>query len=216
MRNGNALRAIFALIAAAVIPTAYGATDTIFVAPQIHGYEEVPTNSTPATGSLQVTLNGDATGFTYTLTYNGFTTPVREAHIHLGSARVNGGIMVFLCSNLGNAPADTPACPNNGGTVTGTIAAAQVVGPSTQGVGPGEIAEVIAALRANAAYVNIHTEQYNSGEIRNQVRPDSVDDDALNTVPPEVTPGTGTTPAPGTPAPGTPAPAPGTPAPPAM
>ena len=35
---------------------------------------------------------------------------------------VNGGISVFLCTNLGNGPAGTQACPQEG-TVTGTFTA---------------------------------------------------------------------------------------------
>jgi hypothetical protein len=37
---------------------------------------------------------------------------VTQAHIHFGPGRVNGGIMVFLCSNLGNGPEGTQPCPD--------------------------------------------------------------------------------------------------------
>lgn len=102
--------------------------------------------------------------------YEGFVTPVQQAHIHLGRRGVNGGIMVFLCSNLGNGPAGTPACPTPAGTVTGTLTAASVVGPAAQGIVAGEFAEVINAIRNGAAYVNIHTQAFPSGEIRDQVK----------------------------------------------
>jgi hypothetical protein len=53
--------------------------------------------------------------------------------------------------------------------VTGTLVAADVVGPSAQGVAAGEFAEFVKALRKRAAYVNVHTDLYPSGEIRGNV-----------------------------------------------
>jgi hypothetical protein len=44
---------------------------------------------------------------------------VLPTHIHLGQHGVNGGISVFLCTNLGNGPAGTPTCP--GGEIRGQI-----------------------------------------------------------------------------------------------
>lgn len=174
MLNGIVVRVVsplFALSTAAVLPPALAADATSFVSPRIHGYEEVPTRSSPAIGEFRAAVNEDGTAIDYELSYSGFTTPVREAHIHLGRLRVNGGVMVFLCSNTGTAPANTPACPATEGTVTGTLAAASVVGPADQGIAPGEFEEVLAAMREHAGYVNIHTEEVPAGEIRNQVLP---------------------------------------------
>ena len=56
------------------------------------------------------------------------------------------------------------------GMVTGTITAQQVVGPAQQGIAPGQIREFVRALRARAGYVNVHTERFESGEIRGQIR----------------------------------------------
>jgi CHRD domain len=52
-----------------------------------------------------------------------------------------------------------------------TFTAADVVSVGTagaQGIAPGELAEVLRAIRANAAYVNVHTVGFPSGEIRGQ------------------------------------------------
>ena len=56
--------------------------------------------------------------------------------------------MFFLCGG------PLPACPNGAGTVTGTVTAANIIGPAGQGVAPGEFQEAIAAMRDGAAYAN--------------------------------------------------------------
>jgi hypothetical protein len=35
---------------------------------------------------------------------------VTQTHIHFSQAATNGGIIVFLCTNLDNGPAGTQAC----------------------------------------------------------------------------------------------------------
>ena len=54
-------------------------------------------------------------------------------------------------------------------TVTGTITAAGVVGPTAQNITVGDFARVVAALASNTAYGNIHTKQFPAGEIRGQI-----------------------------------------------
>jgi len=138
----------------------------------VDGYQEIPTLSTTGHGLivLHVAANGSSIG--YALRYDALEGEVLQAHIHLGRPAFNGGVMVFLCSNLGNGPVGTPTCPGpNGGEVSGTLDADSVVaGAAAQGVGAGELDEVIAALRNHAAYVNIHTTAYPGGEIRGNIR----------------------------------------------
>jgi hypothetical protein len=105
----------------------------------------------------------------YQLTYSGLSSNILQSHIHFGKRHVPGGVMVFFCSNLNNGPAGTPVCPNPSGTVTGTIAAASVVGPTAQGVPVGDFAAVLAALQSDTAYGNIHTQNFPAGEIRGQI-----------------------------------------------
>jgi hypothetical protein len=122
--------------------------------------------------TLKLTLDKAAQTLTYTLTYSGLTN-VLQSHIHFGKKHVAGGIMVFFCSNLGNGPAGTPACPDDTSgavTVTGTITPAGVVGPTAQNITVGDFAAVVAALASNTAYGNIHTKQFPAGEIRGQIR----------------------------------------------
>ena len=72
---------------------------------------------------------------------------MQQAHIHFGGPRQSGGISVFLCTNLGNGPVGTQACPAPPATVTGTIRPADVIGPTAQGIAAGEFAELIDAIR---------------------------------------------------------------------
>jgi hypothetical protein len=121
-------------------------------------------------GTLTLRLNRELQSLTYTLSYSNTATPVTQAHIHFGKIQVGGGIIVFLCSNLGNGPAGTPPCPAGGTPVTGTLTPASVVGPSAQNILPGNFDALAAALLSETAYGNIHTTQFPPGEIRGEIR----------------------------------------------
>jgi hypothetical protein len=54
--------------------------------------------------------------------------------------------------------------------VTGVITAANVIGPSGQGISAGEFDELIAAIRSGSAYANVHTVNRGGGEIRGIIR----------------------------------------------
>src|SRR5262249_38674895 len=97
-------------------------------------------------------------------------------HIHFGKIHVPGGIIVFLCSNLGNGPVGTPACPAGGGTVTGMLTPASVVGPATQGIANGNFDGLARALVSDTGYGNIDTAAFLAGEIRGEIRRRDGDD----------------------------------------
>ena len=128
---------------------------------QLVGYNEVTSVSSPAKGTFYAILNKDGTGFTYWLTYSDLQFDVSQSHIHFGQHHQNGGISVWLCQATVPAPAgagDVPPCGGpRKGSATGTIVASEVVGPAAQGIAPGEFAELLAAMRAGAAYANVHS-----------------------------------------------------------
>ena len=53
---------------------------------------------------------------------------------------------------------------------TRTVISSQImVGPAEQGIPPAQFAEVVAAIRAGIAYVNVHSATFLGGEIRGQL-----------------------------------------------
>src|SRR5262245_19833495 len=138
------------------------------------GYNEVPTLSSTGRGRFKAVIDEEAGTIEYTLSYQDLGSAVAQAHIHIGQRHTNGGIMVFLCTNAGNAPPGitVQACPAQPAEITGTLTAADVFGPAAQGVAAGEFAEVLQAIRAGSAYANVHTANFPAGEIRGQIERD--------------------------------------------
>jgi hypothetical protein len=168
-------RIILAFAAAALILPASPAIAVPFSA-SLSGFEEIGAlnNNTGAIltdgqGSLQLDLDAGSQTLTYSLTYSDLSANVTQAHIHFGKEHVAGGIMAFLCTNLGNGPAATPACPPGGGTVTGTITPASIVAVPGQHVPAGSFDAIVRAITSNTAYGNVHTVNFPAGEIRGQV-----------------------------------------------
>ena len=134
------------------------------------GYHEVPSVSSTADGIFEARVSGDGNSVDYALAYEGLQTAVQQAHIHFAQKSVNWPIIIWLCGTAAlPGPAGTPTCPQNG-TVRGTFTAANVLAsPASQQLGAGELSELIRAMRAGAAYANIHTAVSPGGEIRGQI-----------------------------------------------
>ena len=137
------------------------------------GYEESPSVSTTASGEFTATVAPDGNSISYTESYSGLQAPVTQSHIHVGQLGVNGSVVIFLCQTAAN-PDPTglaPQCPQEG-TVSGTITAANVIAgaTTTQQLAAKDLAAVITAIQAGAAYANVHTNLSPGGEIRGQIR----------------------------------------------
>ena len=161
-----------ALVATLLVASpAFADRDTEFRVP-ILGFEEVPSVSTRARGELYLRVDGGGQFIDYELTYSGLQGQVRQAHIHFAQSAVNGPIMIWLCGTSFNpGPDGTQVCPQSG-TVRGVITASNVLAsPATQLIAAGELSEMIAAMRASAAYANVHTDLAPGGEIRGQIHP---------------------------------------------
>jgi hypothetical protein len=137
------------------------------------GYEESPSVSTTAGGEFTATITPDGNAILYRERFGGLQAQVTQSHIHVGQLGVNGSVVIFLCQTTSN-PDPTglaPQCPQEG-VVTGTITAANVIAgaTATQQLNANDLAAVITAIRAGAAYANVHTQLSPGGEIRGQIR----------------------------------------------
>lgn len=150
------------IMAALATPAVLAAGSSRSFHASLNGYLEVPSISTAGQGSFSATARGST--ISYRLRFSGLGSSAMAAHIHFARPDVNGSVVAFLCGG-----GDKPACPAAGGTVTGVIDAADIIGPADRGIAAGEIAELISAMKAGATYVNVHTMTYPGGEIRGNV-----------------------------------------------
>ena len=153
-----------------VIPGQALAAETIIA--RLVGFQEVPAVSTTGGGHFQATISSDQTSIEFQLDYT-LEGSVQQAHIHLGQTSVNGGIVIFLCTNLAPPPGVPvpPPCPPSPGTVSGTRTAADVVAVASQGIFSGDFAKVLNGIRSGVAYANVHSgPDHPGGEIRGQLR----------------------------------------------
>jgi hypothetical protein len=139
----------------------------------LNGYEESPSVSTTAKGEFLASIDEHGGVIQYTESFSGLQAPITQSHIHVGQSAVNGSVVIFLCQTAGS-PDPTglaPQCPQEG-SVSGTITAANVVagGTASQQLKAGDLAAIITAIRAGAAYANVHTTASPGGEIRGQIK----------------------------------------------
>ena len=142
------------------------------------GFEEPPAVSTTGRGEFEMRIDRDDQAIHYKLSYEDLEGDVTQAHVHVGQLSINGGISFFLCQTAAVTPppgaGTVPLCPGpKEGTVTGTVTAAQIIGPAGQFFVPGEMTlfdEVVRAIRAGVTYANVHSTRNPGGEIRGQIR----------------------------------------------
>lgn len=160
------------------------------------GDEEVFTPATPgaptpadskAQGQAIFQIAADSLSFEYKLNVSNIDNVV-QAHIHCGPAGKNGPIIVWLFpSATATAPLVGPTGPQNGVLATGTIRSdvadhVRSVGSSAECPGGvSSFADVLAKIRANNTYVNVHTNDgtapgntgpgdFPGGEVRGQLQ----------------------------------------------
>jgi hypothetical protein len=129
--------------------------------------------STEARGTFTAKIDEHDDLITYELRYQDLEGTVTQGHIHFGQQHTVGGIVVWLCQTEGTPAPDevaevTPFCPEEG-SVSGTITPAQVLAAANQGLDAEEFDELVRAIRAGAAYVNVHSSLFPPGEIRGQI-----------------------------------------------
>ncbi|HVR72410.1 MAG TPA: CHRD domain-containing protein [Vicinamibacteria bacterium] len=121
----------------------------------LSGANEVPARNTGANGFSQIIIDGDRVHYAVEIDD---ISNVFAAHIHTGATGVNGPVRVTFFSNSASPLSVTEKTILNEGTFT----ASDVSGIS--------FADLLAAIRAGTAYVNVHTTQFPGGEIRGQLQ----------------------------------------------
>jgi len=166
---------ILIMVMTALFATA-AATNAERIEAELTGFEEVPVVSTFASGDFEARISRDEQSIDFLLRYRGLQGTVTQAHVHVAQLSVNGSIVFFLCQTSANPDPtklsdECPAGKETEAVVTGTITAANVIAGSMepQQLTAGDLAEVIRAIRADAAYVNVHTDLSPGGEIRGQI-----------------------------------------------
>lgn len=133
------------------------------------GTNEVPSNTSPATGAAVVSYNQKTDQLTYTLTVSGINNVV-QAHFHCcGAVSTNQPVVMFLFGPIAAGGGAT-----NGQIASGTKTAADLIGPMQGQV----LQNLIDQIKQGNVYVNVHTSDGTktsgpgnlpAGEIRAQV-----------------------------------------------
>jgi hypothetical protein len=162
------LGAAVAVVATASVALAKGDGGKNSFKAVLNGYNEVVgpgSISTTGHGIFRAKIDEDSQTISYTLTYSELENAATQAHVHFAQRHVGGGVIYFLCGG-----GDKPPCPSPGGTVTGVVDPADIIGPASQGIEAGSFAEAVRAMRAGATYANVHSTRWPAGEIRGQLR----------------------------------------------
>ena len=128
----------------------------------LSGMNEVPSNESMATGQAIFMVNKEMTEVKYRLIVANLEN-VRMAHIHAAPAGVNGGVVAWLYPSM--PPPVTIEGTTNGILAEGTLTSESLSG-SLEGM---EISDLVNLMKSAEVYVNVHTDQYPTGEIRGQI-----------------------------------------------
>lgn len=136
-------RTVLALAALAFLASAPVAlAETVKLAADLSGKNEVPPHDGAAVGKAEMTLDTDTLIFAWNVGYSGLSGPVIGAHIH-GPVHAgnNAGIMIPF--------------PTTDNPMTGSMKITEA-----------QARDILAGL----TYVNIHTREHPGGEIRGQLQ----------------------------------------------
>lgn len=153
------LVAVSATAATTTISSSYAQTIPSTFHAILEGDEEVPPVDSDAKGAAIFRTSNDGTELNYRLIVANIED-VTAAHIHLAPRGENGDIVAFLFD-----PEEPTEGRTNGVLAEGTITSADLVGPPKVST----LSELIDEMEAGNTYVNVHTVEHPSGEIRGQI-----------------------------------------------
>lgn len=140
---------------------------------KLSGKNEVPPVNTSATGTANITVSPDGKSLHYVLAVHNMTG-VMGAHIHVGTATQDGPVLIGLFNPKMSGP---PSGKVNGMLAQGTITSADIKGNTTKPVLPHagmtaqSVPDLVTLFNSSSAYVNVHTQMHQNGEIRGQIGP---------------------------------------------
>jgi hypothetical protein len=134
-------------LAGAIAPAGYGLAASLSFTVPLSGAQQVPPVQTSGSGTADLTFDPATRVVTWSVTYNGLSSPATMAHFHgpTGAGK-NAGVLVWLTKR--GAPVSSPIT----GSATLTPAQAR-------------------EFMAGQIYINLHTQEHPAGEIRGQVMP---------------------------------------------
>ena len=142
-----------------------------------NGSQEVPARDTQGQAQAIFHLSNDGSSLEYKLIASNIEN-VFMAHIHRNVPGMNGPIVVWLYPSTAVAPGPLGAGRTDGVLVTGTITAANLVGP----LAGQPLSALVDLMSTGNAYVNLHTNDgvdgvdtgagdFPGGEIRADITP---------------------------------------------
>ena len=137
------------------------AQQQVTVRAMLGGNQENPPVSAGAHGDATVTVNRATQQIDYEVNIYNLPTGIVGAHIHVGTAGVNGPIIInFPVVAVGQSGAFQ---------LKGSARASELMVRAEQGIRSFD--EAAFAIASGAAYVNVHTQANPGGEIRGQLCP---------------------------------------------
>ncbi|MEM7230475.1 MAG: spondin domain-containing protein [Planctomycetota bacterium] len=112
-----------------------------------------------AFGVANLALRANGRRVNFSIVTIGLTGPATAAHLHLGTAGVNGPVVADLSDSIINLGPVT--------IIFGQLRKNDIVGPLDGADRP--VDELTAEMVGDQVYVNIHTDEFPTGEIRGQV-----------------------------------------------
>lgn len=140
-------RAVFVLATATGVAWTIGAQAApVSFKVSLTGAQQVPPVTTSATGTADMTWDAGTRVVTWDITTSGLSSEATMAHFHEGAAGKNGNVVIWLSKQ-------------------GTPISGAIKGQATL------TADQAKAFEAGDWYINVHTKDHPSGEIRGQVTP---------------------------------------------
>lgn len=136
---------VLAMLGWAAAPSIVRAAPMSFTVP-LTGQQQVPPVQSEGSGTANLTYDPSTKVLTWSIAYNGVSSPVTMAHFHMGGQGKNGPVVFWLSKR--------------GAAVSSPITGEATLTP-----------EQVKQFMAGDWYINVHTKDHPGGEIRGQVMP---------------------------------------------